>query len=125
REEHTYEVHARSVWHWVLDLLNNPLLAPHFVWDVERLYKHNGVEFEQFYDEPWMADRWWDIQSSLLPSAKNAVLLALILYADKSKLLSFGTVTGYPVVVRCTNLPVHIWNGNDIGGSTVVGWLLI
>ena len=64
KEECTYEVHARSVWQWVVDLLNNPHLAPHFVWDAERLYKHNGAEFERFYDEPWTADRWWDIQVS-------------------------------------------------------------
>ena len=48
----------------MVDLLNNPHLAPHFVWDAERLYKHNGAEFERFYDEPWTADRWWDIQVS-------------------------------------------------------------
>ena len=66
KEEHTYEVHARSMWQWVVDLLNNPHLAPHFVWDAECLYKHNGVEFERFYDKPWMADRQWDIQMSLV-----------------------------------------------------------
>ncbi|KIJ09892.1 hypothetical protein PAXINDRAFT_164338 [Paxillus involutus ATCC 200175] len=113
-------VHARSIWQWVLDLLNNPHIAPHFIWDAECLYKHNGVKFERFYDEPWTADSWWDIQSELPASAENAVPLALILYANKSKLSSFGTVKGYPVVVRCGNLPVNIRNSADIGGGTVV-----
>ncbi len=34
--------------------------------------------------------------------------LCLILYANKTKLLSFGTAKGYPVIVRCANLPTVI-----------------
>ncbi|KIK79337.1 hypothetical protein PAXRUDRAFT_16380 [Paxillus rubicundulus Ve08.2h10] len=97
-EDWTFEIHARYIWQWVLDLLNNPHIASHFIWDAKRLYKHNGVKFERFYDEPWTADSWWDIQSELPASAENTVPLALILYADKSKLSLFGTVKGYPVV---------------------------
>ena len=60
-----FEVHTRPVWDWALDLLANPQLAPHFVWDAERVYKHNGEEYERFYGEPWTCDRWWDIQVSM------------------------------------------------------------
>ncbi|KAG9310133.1 hypothetical protein JVU11DRAFT_9748 [Chiua virens] len=125
KETLSYVVHVRSLWQWGLDLLNNPYLAPHFVWDAERLYKRNGEQFERFYDEPWTADQWWDVQSSLPPSAENAAPFAFILYADKSKLSSFGTVKGYPIIARCANLPVELRNGNDIGGGAVVGWLPI
>ncbi|KAF9231165.1 hypothetical protein BU15DRAFT_90973 [Melanogaster broomeanus] len=121
----TYEVHMRPVWEWALDLLDNPLLAPYFVWDAERLYKHNGTEYERFYHEPWTADRWWDIQSNLPSNVENTVPFAFILYADKTKLSSHGTVKGYPVVVRCANLPVDIRNGKGLGGGCVVGWLPI
>lgn len=50
-------------------------------------------------------------------------MLCLELYADKSKLASFGTEKGYPVMARILNLPVGIRNGNGIGGARVVGWL--
>ena len=60
-----FEVHTRPVWDWALDLIANPQLAPHFVWDAERVYKHNGEEYEHFYGEPWTCDRWWDIQVSM------------------------------------------------------------
>ena len=66
KQELSYVVQVRSVWQWVLDLLNNPHLAPHFVWDAERLYKRDGVQFDRFYDKPWTADRWWDIQVSCI-----------------------------------------------------------
>jgi len=49
----------------------------------------------------------------------------LILYADKSRLSSFGTMKGYPVMARCANLPVEIRNGEGVGGGHVVGFLPI
>ena len=58
---------------------------------------------------------------SALP--KGAYPLCWILYSDKSKLSSFGTVTGYPVIVRCANLPTDIRNGTGIGGGRVVSLL--
>ncbi|KAG2123498.1 hypothetical protein BD769DRAFT_1628911 [Suillus cothurnatus] len=88
QEERVYEVHALPIWEWALDLLENPLLTPHFVWDAQRVYKHN-------------------------------------VYADKTRLSSHGTVKGYPVVVRCANLPVGIRNGEGIGGGRVIGLLPI
>ncbi|KAI5989534.1 hypothetical protein EDD15DRAFT_2171237 [Pisolithus albus] len=124
KEMRTYEVFTRPVWEWALDLLQNELLAPHFIWDAQRLYKYNGDDFERFYDEPWTAEHWWDIQSSL-PEVENAIPFALIIYADKTKLSSFGTAKGYPVIVRCANLPVEIRNSHTIGGGCVVGWLPI
>jgi len=50
-------------------------------------------------------------------------LLAIILYADKTKLSSFGTAMGYPVIARIGNLPVDIQNGKGLGGGELVGWL--
>jgi hypothetical protein len=50
-------------------------------------------------------------------------MVCLELYADKSKLSSFGTQKGYPVMVRIVNLPVKIRNGKGVGGARVVGWL--
>jgi len=61
-------------------------------------------------------------QSALPDGAKP---FYFILYADKTKLSSFGTVKGYPVVARCVNLPINIRNGNGVGGGRVVGWLPI
>ena len=49
----------------------------------------------------------------------------LILYADKTRLSSFGTAKGYPVMVRIANLPKDIRNGEGIGGGRVVGFLPI
>jgi hypothetical protein len=57
-----FDVYVRPLWDWALDLLDNSLLAPHFVWDAQRVFKHNGTCFERFYDEPWTGDQWWKIQ---------------------------------------------------------------
>ncbi|KAG1734249.1 uncharacterized protein EDB91DRAFT_1238449 [Suillus paluster] len=100
KNEQVYKVHAWPIWDWVLNLLDNALLAPHFVWHTCHVFKHNGT-------------RWWDIQSSL-PDIDGSIPFCFILYADKTKLLSHGMVKGYPVV-----------NGEVFGGGHVVGWLPI
>ncbi|KAK0476003.1 hypothetical protein EDD18DRAFT_1115667 [Armillaria luteobubalina] len=74
----------------------------------------------RIFDEPWTGNVLWEVQSSLPPGGKP---LAYILYADKTRLSSFGTAKGYPVIARIANLPDAIWNGKDWGGGTVVGWL--
>lgn len=50
-------------------------------------------------------------------------MLCFCLYADKTKLSSFGTEKGYPIMARIANLPVHVRNSNGVGGGQVVGWL--
>ncbi|KAG2338015.1 hypothetical protein BDR05DRAFT_978302 [Suillus weaverae] len=60
--------------------------------------------------------------SQLPPGGKP---LAFILYADKTRLSSFGTAKGYPVITHLANLPTNIRNGRGIGSGYVVGWLLI
>ena len=62
------------------------------------------------------------LQSSI---PKNGKPFGFIFYADKNKLSSFGTEKGYPVVMRCANLPVSIRNGEGLGGGIIVGWLPI
>lgn len=49
--------------------------------------------------------------------------LGLYIYADKSKLSSFGTVTGYPVIARMAILPRSIRNSSGFGGAFMIGWL--
>ncbi|KAG1797456.1 uncharacterized protein HD556DRAFT_1233350 [Suillus plorans] len=122
REDLKYNIYTRPLWDWALDLLQDPLLAPHFVWDAQRLYKHNGMRYERFVHEPWTGDRWWNVQSSL---PENGVPFAFILYADKTHLSSAGTVKAYPVFMRCGNLPVNIRNTDGLGGGRMVGWLPI
>src|SRR5712672_207868 len=60
---------------------------------------------------------------SRIPAGGNP--LCLILYADKTKLSSFGTTQGSPFIARCANLPAQIRNGEGYGGGRVVGWLPI
>ncbi|KIK88116.1 hypothetical protein PAXRUDRAFT_74032, partial [Paxillus rubicundulus Ve08.2h10] len=47
---------------WALDMLPNPLFAPHFVWDAKHLFKHNGKECKHFYMEPWLGKQWCNVQ---------------------------------------------------------------
>jgi len=61
---------------------------------------------------------------SLLPNSEGKPL-AFILYADQTKLSSFGSQKGYPIVARIGNLPSEVRNGKGLGGGRVVGLLPI
>ena len=128
-------------------LLSNKELVSHMVWDARRLYRYDekSKSFIRVYDEPWTADRHWEIQvccSALLfvqtetevrtnvlfrqsGLPQNGKPLCLMFYADKNKLSSFGTQKGHPVMMRCLNLEIEIRNGEGIGGGIIVGWLPI
>ncbi|KAG2143770.1 uncharacterized protein EDB93DRAFT_1241355 [Suillus bovinus] len=115
-----FDIYYRNLWEWATDLLRDPHLFPYFHFDAQCLSKFNGQSFERFVDEPFTAQDFWDAQSQLPHSAKP---LAFILYADKTKLSSFGTAKGYPIVARLANLPTHIRNSQGMGGGYIVGWL--
>ncbi|KAG1888884.1 uncharacterized protein F5891DRAFT_920355, partial [Suillus fuscotomentosus] len=117
-----YDVHYRDLWELAADMLRNPRLFPYFTFDAHHLSKFDGNAFVSFVDEPFTARDIWDVQLQLPPGAKP---LAYILYADKTKLSSFGTAKGYPVYARLANLPTAIRNGRGTGGGYVVGWLPI
>ncbi|KAK0485583.1 hypothetical protein EDD18DRAFT_1111263 [Armillaria luteobubalina] len=109
-----------NLWEWALELIRNPVLEPHFIWDAVQLSKWNGDAFENFTDEPWTVQAFWDLQTAHPGGVK---VFCYIIYANKTCLSSFGTAQAYPVVTRCRNLPIKIQNGNGIGGGHVVGWL--
>ncbi|KAF9060741.1 hypothetical protein BDP27DRAFT_1452568 [Rhodocollybia butyracea] len=106
----------------ILELLLNQDIVSQMEWDAQRLSKFDSESqtWKQFIKEAWSANAWWEIQSKL---PVGAVPLCIVFYADKSKLSSFGTEKGYPVIVRCANLPMDIRNGAGIAGGRVVGWL--
>jgi|ERR1700688_164812 len=65
RHEIAFDFWCRSLWDWVLDLVGNPALAPYFEWDAQKVFKHDGSKFVRFFNEPWTADRSWEVQVSI------------------------------------------------------------
>ncbi|KAI0658337.1 hypothetical protein C8Q70DRAFT_917521 [Cubamyces menziesii] len=124
KEPRQYDLYTRDLWDYCKDLLRDPYVVRQMEWDAQRLYRFDGASarWVRFIDEPLTANSSWTTQSKLPTTHKP---LLLILYADKTKLSSFGTAKGYPVIVRCGNLPVHIRNGEGPGGGRIVGWLPI
>jgi len=136
-----FDVPHHSLWEWATDLINDPQLAPHFHWDAEKVFWYNDKLSTHVFHEPWTTDTFWNVQvrvcdyyvlhlltrriiylnQSEIPEGGNP--LCFILYANKTKLSSFSTTKGYPVIVHCVNHPTVIQNGNGFGGGHVVGWL--
>ncbi|KAI0371886.1 hypothetical protein BV20DRAFT_992080 [Pilatotrama ljubarskyi] len=122
QKEYIYTMYCRPLFEWSLSLVKDPLLAPKFNWHARRLYKYDGTAWERFLDDPDTADAWWDLESMLPPDASP---LVYTLYADKTRLSSFGSKKGYPIIARVTNLPVEIRNSSGYGGGQVMGFLPI
>ncbi|KAF9494401.1 hypothetical protein BDN71DRAFT_1431771 [Pleurotus eryngii] len=108
-----------------MKLVQDPWLAPHFEWNAKHLFKYNGESWVRFYDELVTGDLWWEIQvnnyNHLL--AMGGKPLLLIVYADKTRLSTFGTAKGYPVIARVGNLIVNLHNSDGPGGGFMIGWL--
>ncbi|KAJ7508184.1 hypothetical protein B0H11DRAFT_1848468 [Mycena galericulata] len=119
-EDKTFDTYTRPLWDWARSLVQDARLATCFVWDAEKAYKFNGDSYVRFYHEPWTADAFWAAQS-VLPNNAAAKPVCFVLYADKSKLSSFGTQKAYAVVARLANIPNSIRNSTRFGGGQVVG----
>ncbi len=63
--------------------------------------------------------------SSQTSLPEDGYAVAFILYADKTRLSSFGSQKGYPIVARLANIDAEIRNGDGYGGGQVVGFLPI
>ncbi|TEB21519.1 hypothetical protein FA13DRAFT_1580538, partial [Coprinellus micaceus] len=122
RETVALDVWVRPLWSWCLELVDNPDILAQFQWDAQRLSRHDGTRFVRFFNEPWTGNAWWKLHDKL---PKGAFPICLVLYADKTKLSTFGTAKAYPVYVRCTNLPASLRNGKGLAGGWMVGWLPI
>ncbi|KAJ7877138.1 hypothetical protein B0H13DRAFT_2235919 [Mycena leptocephala] len=108
-EDNTFDTYTRPLWDWARSLIQDPRLASSFVWDAEKAYKFDGETYVRFYQEPWTADAFWAAQSSL-PDDPAAKPVCYVIYADKSKLSSFGTQKAYATR-----------NSTRFGGGQVVG----
>ncbi|KAJ7050105.1 hypothetical protein C8F01DRAFT_1237970 [Mycena amicta] len=112
---YTFEMHVKPLWSWTLDIVQDPHLADYFVWDPERDFvKNTASKYVRFFTEPWTAN------SNLIPPSPQKKVLPYILYADKSKLSSFGTQKGYPIIARLGNVVTSLHN--RFGGEVERSW---
>lgn len=61
-----FEFWCRPLWDWLMNLFEDPYLAPYFEWDAKRLFKFDGQTWKPFINEPWTAERFWTVQVSNL-----------------------------------------------------------
>ncbi|KAG2063088.1 hypothetical protein BDR04DRAFT_1131147 [Suillus decipiens] len=104
-QEHDFDVWYRLLWDWACDLLKDPRLGPHFMFNAQRLYKFDGRDFVYFFDEPWTGNAFWNSQSSL-PKDEGKPF-TFIIYTDKAKLSSFGHQKAYPSFINFKNVVWH------------------
>ncbi|KAG2112398.1 uncharacterized protein F5147DRAFT_572506, partial [Suillus discolor] len=60
--DQTFPFFHRSLWDWAVDLLQDPEVGPHFVFDAQQLSKFDGDKFVWYIHEPWTANAFWEHQ---------------------------------------------------------------
>lgn len=61
----TFVVYYRNIQDWAVNLVQDPIVGPNFVFHAQRLSKFDGTTFVRFYDEPWTADDFWNSQVNI------------------------------------------------------------
>ncbi|KAH9477174.1 hypothetical protein JR316_0011092 [Psilocybe cubensis] len=118
----------------LLNLIKECIANPHLftienasemdkTWEFARSYRSSGTQ--QFVRKEFVVPyKKEEIQyEDQLPL--GALPFCIVLYADKTRLSTFGTAKGYPVIARCANIPANDRNGDGLGGGRLVGWLPI
>ena len=59
-----FDVWVRPISEWAEEMLQDEDLINHFVWDAQHVSKFDGSSgsWIRVFDEPWTADRFWEIQ---------------------------------------------------------------
>ncbi|KAI6006711.1 hypothetical protein F5J12DRAFT_720979, partial [Pisolithus orientalis] len=57
-----FKMYYHSLWDWACNLLKDSGVGPYFVFDAQHLSKFNGTSSVHFINEPWTANKFWDVQ---------------------------------------------------------------
>lgn len=71
-----FDLHYRNLWEWATNLLHDPWLFPHMVFDAQQFSKFNSKEFINFVDKPYTVEAFWNIQ---VCNTAVAILVAFII----------------------------------------------
>ncbi|GJE87349.1 hypothetical protein PsYK624_034320 [Phanerochaete sordida] len=120
-----YEVYVRDMWSWIETVVQEPSLASKWQWDAQKMSKWDEDlnEWMPYWEDPSTAEKMWEVQVTADDGHMDGKPFGIILFADKSKISSFGTQQGYPVVARIANLSDDVRNGTGFGGGRIVGFL--
>ncbi|KAJ7696268.1 hypothetical protein B0H17DRAFT_929612 [Mycena rosella] len=122
--EYQFEFQYRDPWKWILELVTDASLAPHFNWYPVKKLLHDDGRTTRIYDEPNTGDLWWRVQDSL-PCVDDLphCFVPSILWLDKGIVTKH--VRKHPIVGRLASLPSAIRNGSGNGGGVLFGYMLI
>ncbi|KAJ7768112.1 hypothetical protein DFH07DRAFT_1008731 [Mycena maculata] len=121
---YTFQFQYRDPWKWILELVTDPSLAPHFKWYPVRKFLHDDGRKTQIYDGPNTGKLWWRVQDSL-PSVADLphCFVPAILWLDKGIITKH--VRKHPIMGRLASLPSAIRNGSGNGGGVLFGYMII
>lgn len=109
----------RDPWDWAIDIIMDPMLGPHLVWDAQIQQTWNGNEWERFFTEPWTAKQFWDAQVWSSPFRIYNIMIDCLYHSPLYQMMkmqkschSFSTLTrqSCPALAQQRDIPLlHDW----------------
>ncbi|KAJ7850594.1 hypothetical protein B0H13DRAFT_1644420, partial [Mycena leptocephala] len=119
-----FEFQDRDPWKWIVDLLSDPTLASNIHWHPVRKFLFKDRVKVQLFDEPYTANKWWNIQNNLphIPGLPHC-FIPIALWLDKGMVTK--RVCKHPIVLRALFLDGNIRNASGNGGGVLIGYMVI
>ena len=111
-----YFIHYYSIKECIKNILSNPKIIQHFVYN----YQNLQFEGEKSYGEQYTGN-WWSNAETLIPN--KAHILSIILYSDATSIGTLGKSSLHPIYMSLGNIP--IWRRNKEDAKQFLGFLPI
>jgi len=114
-----YVLHHRPLFDAVKELLNNPDIFKHCIFEYTPVFVTNDKgEMERCYEEQYSGKWWGRAQESI---SEGANVLSIIFYSDATTCDILGKTSEHPVYMTLGNIP--IWRRNKPDAKALLAYL--
>ncbi|KAH9168125.1 hypothetical protein EDB89DRAFT_1889949 [Lactarius sanguifluus] len=116
------QFHHRDIIQCIRTLFGNPEFVHDLVFAPERHYT-DSTQTCRIYDEMYMGDWWWSVQTTLEAHRPGATIIPVIISSDKTQLTVFRGKTAYPVYMTIGNIPKDIRRKPSRSAQMLLGYI--
>ncbi|KAF9789139.1 hypothetical protein BJ322DRAFT_1017868 [Thelephora terrestris] len=118
----TYEFYHRDILQCVRALYGDPELAKFLLHALERHFTGPDKE-TQMYSEMHTGKWWWTRQVELENEFGGVTIIPLLISSDKTRVVTFGTKSAYPVYLTIGNIPKELRRKPSRRTHVLLGYL--
>ncbi|KAG8686662.1 hypothetical protein FRC09_013983 [Ceratobasidium sp. 395] len=119
-QDYTFRLRMRCLRALITRILLDPELWSLLTLYPEQMFIRNPFDGTpmRVWEETWHGDDWWNLQNKV---GQGACILYLHLYADATKIATYGGLKVWPVYAWIGNIPSETRRKRKSGGAILVG----